>query len=171
MNNQNLSQEWIEYLSMCKNLWNQELDCQPEAETLRKNLDKIKINRKNGSYGGFEYELVPFGNVKGAMSQVSALNEVAICALNEHITNSFEAVVQKHHCEKDYESYRSMMDDSSPQPQNLPQSMSEAMEKYMGVSPDYYSQFNKKNSQSASEPRFNQDTTLHQQSEVWIKSL
>jgi len=156
------------YLSMSKDLFLQ-LDCQVEEKTLKQELENIGINKKNGMYNGFEYELIPFGNAKGAMSQVTALNEVAICALNEHTTNSFEAIVQKYHCEKDYESYRSMMDDTSPQPSNLPQSMSEAMEKYMGINPDYYQKFNKKNSQSSSNGRFNQDTTLHQQSEVLIQ--
>lgn len=156
------------FLSVSKNLFN-ELNLLNDEKSVRKYLDEQGLNTKSGTYMGYDFEWVPFGNMKGAMSAVTALNEVAVCALTEHITNSFEAVLQKHHCSSRPKEYVDMMNGDIIDSDALPQSINEAMQEYMGYDSKHYHQFNKLDKHSKSTGQFNTDNELHSMSEVFIQ--
>lgn len=156
-----------EFLSMSKRLFEKLDACKGESD-VRKLLKSSGINSAKGKYEGFDYALVPLSGNKGAMSYVDGLNEVAILALNEHITNSNEAILQKYHCMKNPVEYTDMLDINSDN-KHLPNSIDKAMELYMGRSPDYYNKFNKKTKHNPNEGRFNTDSSLHDLSEILVQ--
>ena len=93
-----------------------------------KNMD----TQKGVTTSGYEYEWVALGGDSGSYADVSAGNQVAFLALREKMVNSCDAILEKYHAKKDFDSYQKMMSGLGEEEfKLLPQSQDEAIARYM----------------------------------------